>query len=730
MSQHHLSAAGTGMEEDENVLKTALAFVVLRQRVAHKLAATRGSRDIRRIQGHGRDRDHHDHMYAHDQHQEPLFESSTSPSIVTQMSNGNSHSRSDSNSNTNIEGDENGNGDEDGNEDEVENGNRVITNTNRLKRKFPESTGIGNDNDVIDDIDKGNSDGNSNGNSNSTGDSATLPFLRRIHINEIGTSKADAFINNANGSATGTGNKTETEAATTCTKSRHISTMFRIALSTAHSLYVPYVCKLTTQIEEEGEEQAHSHETESEMQMQMDESETNSASTSTSTPVSSISDSQDIRIEASTNTGDDCDDYGGGSGNSNEHDNLYNEGHGHERVDVGIPMPSTFYDYKTASWTRDEIQTQIESESESHIESLSSCADYSSAYNAAATYNALDRILMNLASDLNSFISYKHQHQYRQETDGIDCSHGIVYSLFMAPLVDKLFGRNSNSGSGSTDGKKPIQIILTMCTILHRLVFLDSMTSISLPSNLVDDIIISISKMLQTLYYHDFPPWTTSASFTDGSRTGDNGNSNGCGVGEVINGGDVYAKLMIQLPDILAVNCLVLLEEIVSLKLSKEVSRNYDDRCNGDGNEDGDGDGDECIQSSESDGYEHRGGDGDGYEYHGGGYVVGDSLSEVAGEILNILTVALGGLILPIPVQEMSSFYIRDKEEMDAQMKRDFNLYSRLSCTYGNQNQYELEGKSNLNVGHLNSGAKMMLRLSLFNIVQKLSSSHIGDIHL
>ena len=707
------------MEEDENVLKTALAFVVLRQRVAHKLAATRGSRDIRRIQGHGRDRDHHGHMCTYDQHQEPLFESSTSPSIVTQMSNGNSHSRSVSNSNT---GDENGNGDGDGNGDEVENGNRVITNTNRLKRKFPESTGIGNDNDVIDDIDKGNSNGNS------TGESSTLPFLRRIHINEIGTSRADAFINNANGSATGTGNKTETEAATTCTKSRHISTMFRIALSTAHSLYVPYVCKLTAQIEEEGEEQAHSHETESEMQMQMDDSETNSASTSTSTPVSSISDSQDIHIEASTNTGDDCDDYGGGSGNSNEHDNLYNEGHGHERVDVGIPMPSTFYDYKTASWTRDEIQTQIESESESHTESLSSCADYSSAHDAAATYNALDRILMNLASDLNSFISYKHQHQYRQETDGIDCSHGIVYSLFMAPLVDKLFGRNSNSGSGSTDGKKPIQIILTMCTILHRLVFLDSMTSTSLPSNLVDDIIISISKMLQTLYYHDFPPWTTSASFTDGSRTGDNGNSNWCGVGEVINGGDVYAKLMIQLPDILAVNCLVLLEEIVSLKLSKEVSRNYDDHCNGDGNEDGDGD--ECMQSSESDGYERRGGKGDGYEYRGGGYVVGDSLSEVAGEIFNILTVALGELILPIPVQEMSSFYIRDVEEMDDQMKRDFNLYSRLPRTYGNQNQYESEGKSNLNVGHLNSGAKIMLRLSLFNIVQKLSSSHIGDIHL
>jgi len=542
---------------DENILKTALAFVVLRQRVKKNNAATSNGRitSSSRSKVIGGTRSSAEEQSSHE------FNSDN----VTQSQCQSLHSNQDQGSGV------------------ISSGSGSSSSSNRLKRKYP-----GQDYDSQDNIDNDY-------------DPGPLPFLRRINLSAL------SDRNSARGASLA---QPLTESAA---KRRHISTMFRIALSTAHPLYLPFISSLKS-IQEDG--------------TRMDDADSDAGS------------------------------------------------------DTNV-IPSTVYDCKTASWTREEMESEMLSFSPQPQAPSSP---------SIATYSVLDGILAQLVSDLNSFVAYQNhldihvralemeQGQYQDSSlsnhNKDDSGNGIVYSLFIAPLMEKLF----HVGDGNMDENKRVQMILTMCTILQRVVFLGSSLSSSLSSssNLVDDVMVGICGVFKALYYHDFPPIPLPID-VEGQET------------------HGFGKIMVQLPDILAVNCLVLLEEIVSLKLSKAAAV-----CNSSFEQQ------ECIYDCDSD------------DYH---EISASALSEAAGDILNVLNVALGELILPIPVQEMAAFCISDMEQRDNLVRSEIE-YSGLLNRVGNLD-VPVEF---LNRG-LNTGAKMMLRMSLFDLIQKLSSSHMDDIH-
>ena len=315
---------------------------------------------------------------------------------------------------------------------------------------------------------------------------------------------------------------------------------------------------------------------------------------------------------------------------------------------------SPIYDYTTASRTKEEMKILISRDE--HI--------IPSATSSVASYAVLDGVLSNLASNLRSLSSHKHRmereeaekstHRHITALDGgkSEYPHGIVYSLFIGSLTEKILDENCDETSCA-------QTVLAMCTILHRLVFLDSSSSFKLFS----DVMISICEIMKRLYHGElFLASRKRGSLREGKRP--NGEK----------------TLMIRLPDILAVNCIILLEEIIQFHLS-----NISTNCS----------------------YESSGMCGD---------EMNTILSEGAGKILNVLNIALEQLILPVPVEEMAAFYIRYVEKIDGRIRAIQRL---------NNVSQDVESAHSC----LNSGAKMMLHTSLFGLIQNLSTYHLDDNH-
>jgi len=99
-------------------------------------------------------------------------------------------------------------------------------------------------------------------------------------------------------------------------------------------------------------------------------------------------------------------------------------------------------------------------------------------------------------------------------------------------------------------------------------------------------------------------------------------------------------------------------------------------------------------------------------------------VSEVSGEILTVVNGILGGaggddesLILPVPIQEMAGFYVRHEA-----MSRGTSNGAGSSASMWGGMHARMEG----GYGGLGAGSKMMLRISLFDLVQKLTSHHLG----
>ncbi len=523
---------------DENILKTALAFVVLRQRVNKKNAIT---------------------------------EAISSSQITDTTGNRLHRSRNNKSSNSPVFG-------EDG---------EVFYRKGNVAVAYSVSTSISTSVTHSDT----SSDGKGIGSlkrkhpgqdfASINHDPGPMPFLRRIDLSALSSEQREPL--------------TESEA-----KRKHISTMFRISLSSAHPLYVPFITSLQSSLER------------------------NLDNPGTDVEEEIVGDADDDAAE--------------------------------ERMNSDT-IPSIVYDCKSASWTCEEMK--YESLSFPHAEASSSPS--------ISIYLALDGILTQLACDLNSFNSYlnrqREMHHNTNQELNLRYKNGIVSSLFIQPLMEKIFCIQD----GNMDGNQSVHMILTMCTVLQRIAFLDSSSSSS-SSFLLDDILVGICGVLKTLYYQEYSPIVVE------------------GQGALPR----FRKIMIQLPDILAVNCLVLLEEIISLKLSKAIAV--------------------CEQSHGVSDFS------DEYQYHG---LKARSLSDAAGDMLNVLNVSLGELVLPIPVQEMAAFSIRDLEARE-RMVRGEAEQSGLFNIYG-----QLDGIVEVLHRGLNTGAKMMLRMSLFDLVQKLSSSHI-----
>ena len=339
------------------------------------------------------------------------------------------------------------------------------------------------------------------------------------------------------------------------------------------------------------------------------------------------------------------------------------------------PLPSPIYDCKTASCTIQQIQ-----EFDSLVREQSTSP-------SIQVYAVLDGIISHLATNLNSTLAKDgnapaHVHDNDNHQNSCHSSTGsIVYKLLIQPILDQISNSslangnvnvsvNANSRNvnhpiddGGIKVYKCLQSILAMCTILHRLVFQNP----SISSHLAYDIIKGLCHTLKYIYHG-----------------GEDGQPRSRNHGHV-----PWMQIQMQMQDIMVVNCLILLEEVVSLRLSQVVRREV------------------CTTVNEF-----------------GEYVEEEVMdtcrvSEVSGEILTVVNGILGGggggddesLILPVPIQEMAGFYVRHET-----MSRSKGGGSSM------RGGMQMEG----GYGGLGAGSKMMLRISLFDLVQKLTSHHLG----
>ena len=335
------------------------------------------------------------------------------------------------------------------------------------------------------------------------------------------------------------------------------------------------------------------------------------------------------------------------------------------------PLPCPIYDCKTASCTIQQIQ-----EFDSLVREQSTSPSIQS-------YAVLDGIISHLATNLNSILAKDgnapaHAHVNDNHRNSCHSStESIVYKLLVQPILEQISNsslanvnanansRNVNVNHPIEDGGKEVykclQSILAMCTILHRLVFQNP----SISSHLAYDVIKGLCHTLKYIYHggEDSQP-----------RSRNHGH---------------VPWMQIQMQDIMVVNCLILLEEVISLRLSQVVRREVRTTVNEFG---------EYVEEEVMDTCR---------------------VSEVSGEILTVVNGILGGggggddesLILPVPIQEMAAFYVRHEA-----MSRSNGAGSSM------RGGMQMEG----GYGGLGAGSKMMLRISLFDLVQKLTSHHLG----
>ncbi len=393
---------------------------------------------------------------------------------------------------------------------------------------------------------------------------------------------------------------------------------------------------------------------------------------------------------------------------------------------------SLIYDYKTAS-----IQ-KIISSNYNHF-------SLSSYYH---TYAVLDGILLHIASTFRSTsnttsstissirtlstfstttTSYENKNEYFENHPS---SYAIIFTFMIQNLLQPLVSITNSTSTTSTNNssminqqQQHIQNILSTCTILHRLVIFD--TSLSFCC------IIGICKILKFLYYNggcgDCGEGTGMGTNHD-SNSSENGdycvNDDDDGIDCVVDGvkeegQDEYSDIVnvlldgynkqerndndggspihdindnvekcqsIQVQDVLTVNLIILLEQIIGMSILLLTDHNTARTTSATPNTNG------------------------------------QSKAGWIGDILSILNMHLGPeLMIPVSTNDMARLYVSHECQSDVK-----NHYYKRSWNGDHRNgddDHDVDKQKYKIVLHygLNVGAKMMLRLFIYDIVQKLS---------
>jgi hypothetical protein len=223
-----------------------------------------------------------------------------------------------------------------------------------------------------------------------------------------------------------------------------------------------------------------------------------------------------------------------------------------------------------------------------------------------------------------------------------------VYPIIIIPVIlPVLTGRRADI---EDDDKTMTKKILSLCTALHRFVVLDP--------TFVEDVVVGVCKTLKMLYRHQLD--AECIAYTK------NRNSN---LSSTTVEHDFNHNVTIKLIDILAVNMIVLLKKVINAQLkcyrhqhASAISQSLHERKNGMVN----------------------------VEY-----------------MMKILHQELGQLLVPVQIEEMASFYVRDLHRIHVEKENE-------KCC-----DEATASKTNICKG-LNTGGKLMLRLSLYDIVRKI----------
>lgn len=349
---------------------------------------------------------------------------------------------------------------------------------------------------------------------------------------------------------------------------------------------------------------------------------------------------------------------------------------------------------------------------------------------AQSSYNVLDGILLHVTSTLRTMKAQSKRLNTNHEDDNgndsilysfmiqnllglivsIDDNHPTINNTPSSNRVGKFYNQNFTKeqtrafipSSSTSSTVTVIQSILAICTILHRIVLFD----VSLSSEVIE----GLCGILRCLYYNHcycekrimkvllagyHKNKNESINFDNSDRNGsdrqDSRNRHGSfmkrkysttptnKVGK--NDMDTTSKVdeeknfhKVQIEDVLAVNCLILLEQVIGMSLTLPNA---------------------TATSSARTAI--------------GSFVPNSRVmqNEIVENILSILHLRLGpDLMIPVPTNDMANMYIVHE-------RRKNNSYRKGDGTGKDTQVKMLRG--------LNVGAKMMVRLYIYDIVQKLS---------
>ncbi len=336
-------------------------------------------------------------------------------------------------------------------------------------------------------------------------------------------------------------------------------------------------------------------------------------------------------------------------------------------------------------------------------------------------------------------------HHETNNGDRSSSTSSIIYDLLLAPYLgrilvpstvssDNYWGTTSGGnlpkiyphmdGKG-TDDNQLVQTVLAICTIIHHMVYSD-------PSSeaLFLDALSGLSQIISSLYHGkwkvkiEMDEDMSTSTFDDGrmdegrrktrekerrtmnrsEQTKQNewfSRSMRRREGKCASTNISSRKSLHCIQDIVAVNCLILMDEIIQLKLS-------------------------YVQKSTALlGFTQT-------DIHRNDIHCARESSDAAREIIHELNSSLGTCItLPISTQELARFYVQHAKReqyynyaynQQPQQKEIFQFPREF-----NQSQYDRvseEGTKMIILPHdrrLNAGARIMLRLSVFDLIQKLS---------
>jgi hypothetical protein len=192
-----------------------------------------------------------------------------------------------------------------------------------------------------------------------------------------------------------------------------------------------------------------------------------------------------------------------------------------------------------------------------------------------------------------------------------------------------------------------------------------------------------------------------------------------------------------KMADIVAVNMLVLLEEMISFKIS--LAKDEDEI----GKRNGNGIGmvrEKTVTGGGCEGKNHLSLD----ENMSRNTKVSQMVEQILRDLNSVLGGGVGekngdaldgGLFLPVSVQEMAGFYLRrmkiqqrDQERRSTTIIKSRALLSRGEQVYKDDIISKVEDENNDEVLlRLSSGAKLMMRMYLFDLMHKLSSYHLDS---